>query len=48
MAGYKDTNAVKNDKVFVVSNDDIIVRGTNRIVLGLEEVAKFLHPEAFK
>lgn len=48
MAGYKDTNAVKNDKVFVISNDDIISRASNRIVLGLEEIAKFLHPEAFK
>ncbi|AIS51514.1 ABC-type Fe3+-hydroxamate transport system, periplasmic component [Thermoanaerobacter kivui] len=48
MAGYKDTNAVKNGKVFVVSNDDIISRASNRIVLGLEEIVKFLHPEAFK
>ncbi|HHW58560.1 MAG TPA: ABC transporter substrate-binding protein [Clostridia bacterium] len=48
MAGYKDTNAVKNDKIFIVSSDDIIARASNRIVLGLEEVAKFLHPEAFK
>jgi iron complex transport system substrate-binding protein len=48
MAGYKDTNAVKNDKIFVISNDDIISRASNRIVLGLEEIAKFLHPEAFK
>ncbi|MGI1692206.1 ABC transporter substrate-binding protein, partial [Thermoanaerobacter uzonensis] len=46
--GYKDTNAVKNDKIFVISNDDIISRASNRIVLGLEEIAKFLHPEAFK
>lgn len=48
MAGHKDTNAVKNDKIFVISNDDIISRASNRIVLGLEEIAKFLHPEAFK
>jgi len=48
MAGYKETNAVKNDKVFVISDDNIINRASNRIVLGLEEIAKFLHPEAFK
>ena len=46
--GYKDTEAVKNDNVFVISNDDIIARASNRIVLGLEEIAEFLHPEVFK
>lgn len=43
--GYKDINAVKNGNIFVISNDDIIARASNRIVLGLEEIAKFLHPE---
>lgn len=47
-AGYKDTNAVKNDKVFIISNDDIVSRASNRIVLGLEEIAKILHPEVFE
>jgi len=47
MEGFKDTNAVKNDNIYVVSNDDLISRATNRIVLGLEEIAKFLHPEVF-
>ncbi len=47
MEGYKETNAVKNNNIYVVSNDDIISRATNRIVLGLEEIAKFLHPEVF-
>ncbi|MCF6466761.1 ABC transporter substrate-binding protein [Clostridium sp. Cult2] len=46
--GYKDTEAVKNENVFVISNDDIIARASNRIVLGLEEIAEFLHPEVFK
>lgn len=48
MEGYKDTNAVKNNNIFTVSNDDIISRASNRIVLGLEEIAKFLHPEVFE
>ncbi len=47
MEGFKDANAVKNDNIYVVSNDDLISRATNRIVLGLEEIAKFLHPEVF-
>ncbi|MBZ2174539.1 ABC transporter substrate-binding protein [Schnuerera sp. xch1] len=45
--GYKDTKAVKNDNVFILSNDDLISRASNRIIFGLEEIAKFLHPEAF-
>ncbi len=48
MPGYKETKAVKNDRVFIISDDNIISRGSNRIVIGLEEIAKFLHPEAFK
>lgn len=48
MAGYKDTNAVKNDKIFIISDDNIIVRASHRIVMGLEEIAKYLHPEAFE
>ncbi|HSH37008.1 ABC transporter substrate-binding protein [Schnuerera sp.] len=45
--GYQNTKAVKNGNIFVVSDDDIIARSSNRIVLGLEEIAKFLHPEVF-
>ncbi|WKV09932.1 ABC transporter substrate-binding protein [Thermoanaerobacterium sp. CMT5567-10] len=48
MAGYKDTKAAKDGKIFVISNDDIVTKPSNRIVLGLEEIAKDLHPEAFK
>lgn len=48
MAGFKDTNAAKNGKIFIISNDDIVNRASDRIVLGLEEIAKDLHPEAFK
>ena len=48
MPGYKDTKAAKDGKIFIISNDDIITKPSNRIVLGLEEIAKDLHPEAFK
>ncbi|AEF17984.1 ABC-type transporter, periplasmic subunit [Thermoanaerobacterium xylanolyticum LX-11] len=48
MAGYKDTKAAKDGKIFIISNDDIVTKPSNRIVLGLEEIAKDLHPEAFK
>lgn len=46
--GYRDTNAVKNNSVFTVSDDDIIARASYRIVLGLKEIAEFLHPEVFQ
>ncbi|ADL69742.1 periplasmic binding protein [Thermoanaerobacterium thermosaccharolyticum DSM 571] len=48
MPGYKDTKAAKDGKIFIISNDDIVTKPSNRIVLGLEEIAKDLHPEAFK
>lgn len=41
------TNAVKNGQVYTLSSDDIISRQSPRIVEGLEEIAKFLHPEKF-
>lgn len=48
LPGYRDTDAVKNNRVFVISDDNIISRTSYRIVQGLEEIARFLHPEAFK
>lgn len=48
MPGYKDTDAVKNDNIFIISDDNIISRASYRIVQGLEEMARYLHPEAFK
>ncbi|GFN34834.1 ABC transporter substrate-binding protein [Tepidimicrobium xylanilyticum] len=45
--GYKDTDAVKNGNIFVVSDDNIISRASSRLVLGLKEIAEFLHPEVF-
>lgn len=45
--GYKKTDAVKNNRVFMV-DENTVVRPSNRIVLGIEEVAKVLHPDVFK
>lgn len=45
--GFKETDAVKNENIFVVSDDNIISRASNRIVLGLKEIAEYLHPEVF-
>lgn len=41
------TDAIKNGKVFTISDDNILVRPSPRIVYGLEELAKSIHPEAF-
>jgi iron complex transport system substrate-binding protein len=48
LPGFKDTEAVKKGNTFVISDDNIISRPSYRIVQGLEEIAKYLHPEAFK
>lgn len=45
--GFRDTDAVKNKRVFVVSDDNMVSRPSYRIIHGLEEIARFLHPEAF-
>ncbi|MGI6703692.1 MAG: ABC transporter substrate-binding protein [Clostridia bacterium] len=47
LPGYSGTDAVKNGRVYVISDDNIISRTSYRIVQGLEEIARFLHPEAF-
>ena len=47
LPGYSGTDAVKNNRVFMISDDNIISRTSHRIVQGLEEIARFLHPEAF-
>ena len=46
--GYKETNAVKNGRIFRISDENIVSRPSYRIVIGLEEIAQYLHPEAFK
>ena len=40
-------DAVKNGRVYVLSNEDLVVRPGPRIVYGLEEIAEMLHPAVF-
>ena len=44
---WQKTSAVKNNRIFV-ANADLVDRSGPRIVLGLEEVAKIIHPELYK
>ena len=44
---FKDSSAVKNGQVFRI-NADLISRPAPRIVDGLEQMARELHPESFK
>jgi iron complex transport system substrate-binding protein len=46
-AGWENIAAVKNGKVFPF-NDDLVSRPGPRLVDGLEEMAKLLHPDLFK
>ncbi|MCT8978160.1 ABC transporter substrate-binding protein [Clostridium sp. CX1] len=45
--GYKDLTAVKNNKLFDI-NPDILERQGPRLAEGFEQLAKIIHPEAFK
>ena len=45
--GYEDLKAVKTGKVFTIEDDWVTLPGP-RIILGLEEMAFLLHPEAFQ
>lgn len=45
--GYADLKAVKTGKVFTIEDDWVTLPGP-RIILGLEEMAFLLHPEAFQ
>ena len=46
-AGWDGLSAVQNRQVYIF-NDDLISRPGPRLVEGLEELAKFLHPELFE
>jgi iron complex transport system substrate-binding protein len=46
-AGWADLSAVKGGQVYPF-NDDLVSRPTARMVDGLEELAKLIHPEQFK
>jgi len=45
--GWETLKAVKNQKVYTI-NDDIVFRAGPRLVLALETIAKYLHPDLFK
>lgn len=45
--GYKDLEAIKNDKLFEIDNNMLDRQGP-RLADGLEELAKIIHPDAFK
>ncbi len=45
--GYKDLDAVKNKKLYEI-DDSLITRQGPRLADGLLELAKIIHPEAFK
>jgi iron complex transport system substrate-binding protein len=43
---WRRITAVKQDKISII-DDDLISRYGPRIILGLEEIAKIIHPELF-
>lgn len=45
--GYKELSAVKEDRIYEIDNN-ILDRHGPRVVDGVEELAKILHPEKFK
>lgn len=45
--GFKELKAVKGNRVFSIEDDLVTLPGP-RIVQGLEEIAKIIHPELFK
>lgn len=46
-SGYKDLKAIKNDNLFEIDNNMLDRQGP-RLADGLEELAKLIHPDAFK
>ena len=44
---WQGTTAVKQDRIFII-DDDFVSRYGPRIVLGLEEMARIIHPELFE
>ncbi len=45
-SGWKQMNAVKNKRVYILE-DDLVSRPGPRVVLGLQKIAQALYPEAF-
>lgn len=47
-SGYKELTAVKNDKIYELEDKQRIQVMSPRLVLGLEDLAKIIHPEVFE
>lgn len=45
--GYQDLDAVKNGKILEIDKNKLEIQGP-RLADGLKEIAKYIHPEAFK
>ena len=46
-AGFDQTSAVKNDRIYAI-NPDLLSRFGPRVVIGVRTLAKLIHPGAFK
>ncbi len=47
-AGWSNLNAVKNNRVVPITNEDVVARPGPRIVEGLDLIARALYPDLFK
>lgn len=47
LPGWQDMTAVKENRIYTIDGD-LVNRSGPRIVQGLEEMAKILHPELFQ
>ncbi len=45
--GWSAISAIKNNRIYFI-DEDLLVRPGPRLVEGLEKLAMFIHPEAFK
>ena len=43
---WRETTAVKKDRIYII-DADLVDRSGPRIVQGLEEIARIIHPELF-
>jgi len=46
-SGWNDISAVKNNRIYTIE-ESILVLGVPRLVMGLEELARVIHPEIFE
>ena len=47
LPGWQDMTAVKENRIYTIDGD-LVNRSGPRIIQGLEEMAKILHPELFQ